>query len=199
MSGRIALNAMAIGFIDPPLPILLAQQTLHYSQLSITFWPDASLWQHNLRVNPFPGWVPSSILPLYPGWPDCWKSALQGHTLTYFSCIDCECPGPLTPVPRAGAPWKNGWLASCSPLHPAPAALPSTLINPGVHFTVEIPGGSVGRIHLPSRRCGFNPWIGKTPWRRKWQPTPAFLPGKSHGKRSLADYSPRGHKEQDAP
>ena len=35
------------------------------------------------------------------------------------------------------------------------------------------------------RRCGFNPWVGNIPWRRKWQPTPAFLPGKSHGQRSL--------------
>ncbi|KAB0377494.1 hypothetical protein FD755_011938, partial [Muntiacus reevesi] len=35
------------------------------------------------------------------------------------------------------------------------------------------------------------------PWRRKWQPTPLFLPGKSHGKRSLAGYSPWGHKELD--
>ena len=32
------------------------------------------------------------------------------------------------------------------------------------------------------------------PWRRKWQPTPVFLPGKSHGQRSLAGYSPWGHK-----
>ena len=31
------------------------------------------------------------------------------------------------------------------------------------------------------RRHGFNPWIRKIPWRRKWQPTPAFLPGKAHG------------------
>ena len=38
------------------------------------------------------------------------------------------------------------------------------------------------------RRHGFNLWIGKIPWRRKWQPTPAFLPGKSHGQRSLAGY-----------
>ena len=30
-------------------------------------------------------------------------------------------------------------------------------------------------------RCGFNPCVGKTPWRRKWQPTPVFLPGESHG------------------
>ena len=41
-------------------------------------------------------------------------------------------------------------------------------------------------------------WVGKIPWRRKWQPTPVFLPGKFHGQRSLAAYSPWGHKESDA-
>ena len=35
------------------------------------------------------------------------------------------------------------------------------------------------------RRCGFDPWPRKTPWRSKWPPTPVFLPGKSHGQRSL--------------
>ena len=44
------------------------------------------------------------------------------------------------------------------------------------------------------RRCGFDPWVGKIHWRRKWQPTPAFLTRKSHGQRSLAGYSPLGHK-----
>ena len=39
------------------------------------------------------------------------------------------------------------------------------------------------------RRCGFNPWVWKIPWRRKWQHTPVFLPGKSHGQRNLAGYS----------
>ena len=47
------------------------------------------------------------------------------------------------------------------------------------------------------RRCGFNPWVGKIPWRRKWQPTPVFLPGKSQGQRSLAGQSPWGPKESD--
>ena len=47
------------------------------------------------------------------------------------------------------------------------------------------------------RRCGFDPWVEKIPWSRKWQPTPVFLPGKSHGRRSLAGYSPQGHKELD--
>ena len=49
---------------------------------------------------------------------------------------------------------------------------------------------------LPAKQDpGFDPWVGKIPWRRKWQPTPVFLLGESHGQRSLAGYSPRGRKE----
>ena len=40
------------------------------------------------------------------------------------------------------------------------------------------------------KRRGFNPWIKKIPWRGNWQPTPVFLPGKSHRQRSLVGYSP---------
>ena len=51
---------------------------------------------------------------------------------------------------------------------------------------------------LPAmREPWFDPWVGKIPWRRQWQPTLVLLPGKSHGRRSLVDYSPRGHKESD--
>jgi len=39
------------------------------------------------------------------------------------------------------------------------------------------------------KRCGFDPWVGKIPWRRKWQTTPVFLTGESHGQRSLVDHS----------
>ena len=39
-------------------------------------------------------------------------------------------------------------------------------------------------------RCGFDPWVGKISWRWAWQPTPVFLPGESHGQRSLVGYSP---------
>ena len=46
-------------------------------------------------------------------------------------------------------------------------------------------------------RYEFDPWVGKIPERRQWQPTPVVLPGKSHGQRSLAGYSPWGHKESD--
>ena len=47
------------------------------------------------------------------------------------------------------------------------------------------------------KRHRFNLWVGKIPWRRAWQPIPVFLPGESHGQRSLAGYSPRGHTELD--
>ena len=47
------------------------------------------------------------------------------------------------------------------------------------------------------KRLGFNPWVGKILWRRKWQPTPVFLTEKSHGQMSLVGYSPWGHKELD--
>ena len=45
------------------------------------------------------------------------------------------------------------------------------------------------------RRPRFDPQVGKIPWRRKWQPTPIVLPGKSHGQRNLPGYSPWGCKE----
>ena len=59
------------------------------------------------------------------------------------------------------------------------------------------PGGSVAKN--PSDYSGdtgdvFSPWVGKIPWRRKWQPTAVFLPGESHGQRNLAGYGPWGHK-----
>ena len=47
------------------------------------------------------------------------------------------------------------------------------------------------------RRLGFDPWIRKIPWRRKWQPTTVFLPGKSHGQWILVGYSPWGRRELD--
>jgi len=61
-------------------------------------------------------------------------------------------------------------------------------------------GGAVVK-YLPTngrrcKRCEFDPWVGKIPWRRAWQPTPVFLTGESHGQRSLAGYSPWIAKSQ---
>ena len=55
--------------------------------------------------------------------------------------------------------------------------------------------------NLPAKardmRHEFGPWVRKIPWRRKWQPTAVFLPGKSYGQRSLVGYIPWRHKELD--
>ena len=55
------------------------------------------------------------------------------------------------------------------------------------------PGGASGKESACQykwhKRRGFNPWVGKIPWRRAWLPTPVFLPGESHGQRSMVDYS----------
>ena len=87
----------------------------------------------------------------------------------------------------------------------------------GGFFTTEPPGKSISKTwkqpkclsidgtvvkNLPlmqetHKRCTFNLWVGKIPWRMKWQPTPVFLPEKSHGQRSLVGYSSWGHKESD--
>ena len=52
-------------------------------------------------------------------------------------------------------------------------------------------------VDAGDRRHGFSPWVTKIPWRRAWPPTPVFLPGESHGQRSLVGNSPKDCKESD--
>ena len=62
---------------------------------------------------------------------------------------------------------------------------------------MDFPGGSeVKSVCLQCGRPGFDPWVRKIPWRRKWHPTPVFLPRESHGQRSLVGYSPRVTKSR---
>ena len=65
-------------------------------------------------------------------------------------------------------------------------------------WTGGFPGGPSGKELtcqcMRLNRRGFDPWVWKIPWRRKWQPTFVFLPGKSHGERNLAGYSLWGHR-----
>ena len=52
--------------------------------------------------------------------------------------------------------------------------------------------------NLPAMpKTKFDSWVGKIPWRRKWQLTPGFMSGESYGQRSLVSYSPQGCKESD--
>ena len=65
-----------------------------------------------------------------------------------------------------------------------------------VYINIKAACGASGKEPTcECNRCGFNPWVRKIPWRREWQPPPAFLPGEFHGQRSLAVYSPGGRKE----
>ena len=60
------------------------------------------------------------------------------------------------------------------------------------------PSGSVVKNSLINAGAtGSIPGSGRFPWRKKWQPTPVFLPGKFHGQRSQVGYSIWGHKELD--
>ena len=59
------------------------------------------------------------------------------------------------------------------------------------------PGGSDRKESCNEGDLGLIPGLGKIPWRRGWPPTPVFLPGESHGQRSLVDNSPWGCKQLD--
>ena len=68
---------------------------------------------------------------------------------------------------------------------------------------MHFPGGTSGKEPTCQckrrKRLGFNLRVWKIPWRKAWQPSPVFLPGESHGQRSLTGHSPWGCKESDTP
>ena len=72
---------------------------------------------------------------------------------------------------------------------------------PPFYFFFNFPDGSIGKEPTCQsrtfKRCRFNPWVGKIPCMKKWQPTPIILSGKSHGQWSLVGYSPYSWKESD--
>ena len=112
---------------------------------------------------------------------------LQGKILEWIISLPGELPDP-----------------GIQPTSPALKAnvLPSE--QPGKPWIGDILGLPVGSSVKEStylcrrrKRPRFSPWVGKIPWRRAWQPTPVFLPWRMHGQRSLAGYSPLGHKESD--
>ena len=71
-----------------------------------------------------------------------------------------------------------------------------SLISHGLQHT-RLPSVVIQMVKDPPAMKVFDPWGRKIPWRRAWQPTPVFLPGESHGQRSLVGYSPWSRKESD--
>ena len=106
-----------------------------------------------------------------------------GRELAFLPC------GILGPGEEAG---ERLWAPAESPPHP----VFSTGQLWAKKITKSFPSGSVVKEPraCQCRRHRFYPWVRKIPWRRKWKPTLVFLPGKSQGQRSLAVYSPWGHK-----
>ena len=109
-----------------------------------------------------------------------WKSELKGDQLSHIILFPDALPG-------------------------LSATFLSSGVSPILWDTVArlwgIPDGSSGKESTrPCRRCrrsGFNSWVWKILWKRKWQPTSVFLPGESHGQRSLVGCLPWGPKESD--
>ena len=78
----------------------------------------------------------------------------------------------------------------------------SLMVIQGQSFTLQATDWAAsirsdGKASLQGGRPGFDPWVGKIPWRRGRLPTPVFWPGEFHGRRSLAGYSPWGRRESD--
>ena len=93
---------------------------------------------------------------------------------------------------RSPGPPEKGWPVS---LHSDREIGPQER-DEKVRVREGFPGGSGAKDLSAMQETGFDPWVREMPWRRKWQPTPTFLPGKSHGQRGLAGYGPWSHKSQ---
>ena len=74
---------------------------------------------------------------------------------------------------------------------------PISLTIGSVDLWVNLVAQTLGKESTCNAGDGFDPWVGKIPWRREWQPTSVYLPGEFHGQRSLAGYGPWGCKELD--
>ena len=99
--------------------------------------------------------------------------------LSLCDLVDCSMPG-FCPSLSPEVCWNSGLLSRwCHPTVSSSALLKFWLLF---------------RIHLPTRRYGFHPWVRKIPWRRKCQPTSVLLPVKSHGQKILVGYSSWGEK-----
>ena len=123
-----------------------------------------------------------------------WLSCPLSFTQPFWKFLRILCNGghPKSPFTASSLQWcfqillgeYLSWILECS--------VPSIIGNYRLPWWLRW-----SRIHLQCGRPGFDPWVGKIPWRRKWQPTPVFLLGESHGQRSLVGYSSWGHKELD--
>ena len=123
------------------------------------------------------------------------SSEILNHALYYSTALQRHSPNQFVRTSSVGntVPHLSEWLS--------PKSLQTTNVSTDVQKRKPQSGGTSGKEPAYQckrhKKCGFNPWVREIPWRRKWQPTPVFLPGECHGQRSLVGYNPWGHKESD--
>ena len=145
-----------------------------------TLWLPCSLWEHQFwgkQLSEHPS-IPVETHPSHADVSSVGRERLRPPS----SWVGWASVGSRSACP-SGAFRRlcPDWHLTCSPVR-----------------DLGFPGGARGtEPACQCRRCrrrGFDPWTGKIPWRRAWQPTPVFLPGESHGQRSPAGYSPEGRR-----
>ena len=122
---------------------------------------------------------------------------LQCHNYSWSTHNKCLAHKPLNTwtLPEKQALWSL-WGSHHLPSLPLPLMLTSTFWKAVFHWFPSVSRENLpwwlrrSSIGLQCGRPGFNPWVLRIFWRRKWQSTPVFLLGKSHGWRSLVGYSP---------
>ena len=140
---------------------------------------------------------------------------------TFYNPMDCSPPGSSVhgllqattlewvsmPFSRGSSQGSNPGFPHCKqilyhlsyPVQLSHSVVSDSLQHHGPQHS-RLPRRCSGKKKCQCRRCKryrFDPWVGKIPWRRKWQPTPIYLPGKFHEQRNLEGYSPWGRKESD--
>ena len=180
---------LTLPLLCPPMapyrPAHSAQFHHEGSGAAVAYCTSCALCHHHLRHH-WTGAVPRTHAQnvLFPGiWSASPPIPRQGM------------PPPLAPKPHPVLKETHSNTRDSSPRfrlchqinkpYPIYSGFPVVLV-------VKNPPANAGHI-----RDGFSPWVGKIPWRRKWQFTPIFLPGEPHGQRGLAGYSPWDRKESD--
>ena len=116
--------------------------------------------------------------------------------------MSCPCSQSLAWGQRFWVKWLLWSQAACWTIASFSSIPPWALLIGTYHLPLGFPDSASGkeltcqcRRH---KRRRFNPWVGKIPWRRAWQPTPVFLPGEFHEQMNVVGYCPLGHKELDS-
>ena len=157
-------------------------------------------------MDPDREWRPTSSTGL--GWAG---GKAEGNPTESLCRLLCTYPAVFSLKKKKLADWLRPevttWQLRASQRYHPKGGLSVSFVQ-CLHFEIEkfhisqgFPGGASDKEATCQckrhKRCEFDPWFRKIPWRRAWQPTPVFLPGESRRQRSLVGYSPQGHKESD--